>query len=200
LDPGIGEKFNWLWRASWYQSSGYAGVYKMVQNSTAGNKSSIFLLNTMDGLKYNLVKALKIAGKPSESTIRVMADGEMLMMIRRDQGDKKAFLGKSRPPYTHWQYINMPFSVGGPDFIPLDENHFVGGGRINGQYTALFTFTRDGNFKEILRLPSNADSSYPGFVTDGGKLFVSYYSSHETAKAAIYFAKIPLDYFDRTID
>ena len=89
----------------------------------------------------------------------------------------------------------MPFSVGGPDFIALDENHFIGGGRIDGKYTSLFTFTRDGDFKIVLKLPSNSDSSYPGFVIDNNKLFVSYYSSHETKKASIYFAEIPLSYF-----
>ena len=46
----------------------------------------------------------------------------------------------------------------------------------------------------MLRLASGGDTSYPGMLVHDGKLWVSYYSSHE-GKAAIYLAKIPLAKF-----
>jgi len=43
--------------------------------------------------------------------------------------------------------------------------------------------------KPELILPSGGDCSYPGMVWDKGKLWVSYYSSHEGA-TDIYLARI----------
>ncbi len=196
IDSSIKTNYDWLWRVSWHNGTGYGAVYKMKTESDAGNFSIIRLVKTNNGIDYQLITKLEIGGRPNESTIRIMPDGEMLMMIRREEGDGKAYLGKSKPPYTNWTYLEMPFFVGGPDFIPLDDEHFVGGGRINGNFTGLISFTRDGDFRNVLKLPSNSDSSYPGFVIENGKLYISYYSSHETERTSIYFAELPLSYFD----
>ncbi len=48
---------------------------------------------------------------------------------------------------------NIMVIIGGPDFIPLDDEHFVGGGRIDGNFTGLISFTRDGDFRNVLKLP-----------------------------------------------
>jgi hypothetical protein len=48
------------------------------------------------------------------------------------------------------------------------------------------------SYQPVLTLPSSGDSSYPGFVWHDGRLFMSYYSSHE-ARTAIYLARIRLD-------
>ena len=45
-----------------------------------------------------------------------------------------------------------------------------------------------------MTLPSGGDTSYPGLLVVGDKLWVSYYSTHETPKASIYLAKIPISY------
>lgn len=195
LDHSFKSDFDWLWRLTWHNGTGYGGVYGINPQIQNQDTSAIRLVNTHNGINYDLVTQLPLAGQPNETTIRVMPDGEMLLLIRREKGNKKAYLGKSKPPYTSWDYLELPFFVGGPDFIALDDNHFIGGGRINGKYTGLFTFTREGHFKEILQLPSNADSSYPGFVVFDGRLYLSYYSSHETPKTSIYLAEIPLSFF-----
>ena len=52
--------------------------------------------------------------------------------------------------------------------------------------------TPDGRFEQIAVLPSGGDTSYPGFLVVGDELWVSYYSSHATPKAAVYLARIPL--------
>jgi hypothetical protein len=44
---------------------------------------------------------------------------------------------------------------------------------------------------EFQVLPSGGDTSYPGLVLHDGKLWVSYYSSHE-GKTSIYLAKVKL--------
>lgn len=103
-----------------------------------------------------------------------------------------AHLGKSSPPYSEWTFQESPFFIGGPDFTEVRENRFIGGGRINKKYTGLVSFPEDGDFEEVLRLPSNSDSSYPEFVFENEILYMSYYSSHETKETSISFAEIPL--------
>jgi len=196
IDPAIRTDYDWLWRVSWHNGTGYGAVYKMKEKSDTADISNLRLVKTANGIDYHLITEMEIGGRPNEATIRVMPDGEMLMIIRREEKDRKAYLGRSKAPYTSWTFLEMPFFIGGPDFIALDEYHFVAGGRIDGKYTGLISFTREGDFREVRRLPSNADSSYPGFVLENEKLFISYYSSHETDVTSIYFAEIPLTYFE----
>jgi len=41
----------------------------------------------------------------------------------------------------------------------------------------------------LITLPSGGDTSYPGLVWHEGRLYISYYSSHE-GRAAIYLAVV----------
>ena len=67
---------------------------------------------------------------------------------------------------------------------------FEADGSARGQIRILES--RDGRFEQIAVLPSGGDTSYPGFLVVGNELWVSYYSSHATPKAAVYLARIPL--------
>ncbi len=51
--------------------------------------------------------------------------------------------------------------------------------------------TDRGQFTPAITLPSGGDTSYPGLLVHEGRLWVSYYSSHE-GKTSIYLARIPL--------
>jgi hypothetical protein len=44
----------------------------------------------------------------------------------------------------------------------------------------------------MLELPSGGDCSYPGLLWHDDSLHVTYYSSHEGGKAAVYYAKVKL--------
>ena len=191
-DSSIKTKFDWLWSLTWYKGIGYGGMYSRTENKEGENVTTIKLVKTTNGIDYQKVTDLPIEGNPNESTIRFLSKGEMIMLIRREGGNGMAHLGKSSPPYSEWTFQESPFFIGGPDFIEVGENRFIGGGRINKKYTGLVSFTEDGDFEEVLRLPSNSDSSYPGFVFENKTLYMSYYSSHETKKTSIYFAEIPL--------
>ena len=48
-----------------------------------------------------------------------------------------------------------------------------------------------GKLTEALALPSGGDTSYAGLVLHDGKVWVSYYSSHE-GKTSIYLAKVAI--------
>lgn len=176
---------NWLWRVTWHRETGYGVVYSLPYN--------LLLVKTKDGVNYEIIKEFdELSGNPNETTIRVMNDGEMIMMIRRQGGN--GYWAKSRPPYTEWTFTDAGIRFGGPDFDILNENLFIAGTRVYETppyYTGLFLVNREGQFREILKLPSGGDNSYPGFVIRKRKLYISYYSSHE-GKASVYFAVIPL--------
>ncbi len=194
LEAGLKGEFDWLWSLTWFQGTGYGGLYSREEIDDGKNKTTIKLVKTTNGVDYALLAHLEIEGNPNESTIRFNDSGEAIMLIRRENGNKRAFLGHSYPPYTKWTFTESPFFIGGPDFVSVGEGQYIGGGRINREYTGLVSFGKNGNFKEVLKLPSNSDSSYPGFVFENDTLYMSYYSSHETEKTSIYFAEIPLRY------
>jgi hypothetical protein len=182
---------DWLWRVTWYNKTGYGVVYQAGETEW-----SVCLLKTSDGINYELVTRLEVNGKPNETTVRIMPDGEMLMMVRREGDNREGMWGRSKPPYKEWQWNSLGMRLGGPDFIALEDNLLVSGTRVHDNkepYTALFEGDRSGKFRKILPLPSGGDNSYPGFAIRDNKLYVSYYSSHE-GNASIYLAEIPLTY------
>jgi hypothetical protein len=197
LDKKMHTGHDWLWRVTWYDGAGYGVSYSKASN----NEIIIHLMKTTDGVKYELVKSFNHDGYPNEATVRFLPDGRMAIMLRRDAGDCKAMWGLSHAPYTDWQWQKQEFRIGGPDFIVLDDDHIVAGGRsyyVNSPAkTALFTGKNGGNFVEKIVLPSGGDNSYPGFLISGNELWVCYYSTHETKNASIYLAKIPLEAFKR---
>ena len=75
-------------------------------------------------------------------------------------------------------------------FREAGSHIFEADGSARGQIRILES--RDGRFEQIAVLPSGGDTSYPGFLVVGEELWVSYYSSHATPKAAVYLARIPL--------
>ena len=46
-----------------------------------------------------------------------------------------------------------------------------------------------GAYDSLIDLPSGGDCSYPGFLLDGERLWVAYYSSHE-GNTSLYLAEI----------
>lgn len=197
LDKKMHTGHDWLWRVTWYDGVGYGISYSKASN----NEIKIHLMKTTDGVKYELVKSFNHDGYPNEATVRFLPDGRMAILLRRDGGDYHAMWGLSQAPYTDWEWKKLEFGLGGPDFIVLDDDHLVAGGRTfhigSAAHTTLFTGKNNGQFVDRIVLPSGGDNSYPGLLISGNELWVSYYSTHETKNASIYLAKIPLELFKR---
>jgi hypothetical protein len=191
MDPNITTDGDWLWRVTWHQQTGYGVVY---QTAGSANETELYLVKTLDGIVYKCVTRFEVQGSPNEATVRVMSDGEMLILLRREAGDKHGYLGRSKPPYTKWIWHDTQWRLGGPDFITLPDGRLIVGTRVytsGGAHTEIFTSDRKGRLQKLIRLPSGGDTSYPGLLWHDGLLWVSYYSSHEE-KTSIYLAKVKL--------
>jgi hypothetical protein len=188
MDPQISNNKDWLWRVNWHQQTGYGVMYQNDEDA-----SRAYLVKTQNGIDYQLVTDLNIEGKPNEATIKVLPDQQMIMIIRREGGNTHGLMGKSMPPYQHWEWQDMGIRLGGPDFIVLPDGKLLLGSRVyseEGHRTGLFMNQKDGKFEQVAAFPSGGDTSYPGMVLMGDTLYMSYYSAHEE-KSAIYFTTIP---------
>ena len=192
LNPDPANDRNWMWRVTWNGNTGYGVSYGF---GPAGY--TLILYKTGDGIHYDQLKAFDFDGFPNETTLRFTPDGKMLMMVRRDEGDRIGFWGVADPPYTDWDIKRMPLQIGGQDFIILEDGTILAGTRSyaigNHCKTVILRGTSEGDFEEVFVLPSDGATSYPGLLVVGKELWVSYYSTASVpGKAAIYLARIPL--------
>lgn len=186
---------DWPWHLTWNGDTGYNPDYWW-----DGERGGLSLLQTKDGQHYTPVCELEVPGSPNEASIRFTADQKMTMVVRRGGGNGNGYWGISEPPYTQWDWKEIPLVLGGPDFLFLEGEdkvvlcsrcHHIG----NWCTTSIYVGNADGtNFHQVLVLPSGGDTSYPGLLIENGELIVSYYASHEANwRPSIYLARIPLD-------
>lgn len=178
---------HWLWRVSWHGGIGYS-VSKL---GIGNNPRRGMLYQTEDGLNWDFITEFILPENiwtASETTVRVMPDGEMIALIRPD------WIGSSRPPYEDWSFSQIDASLGGPNFIRVPDGTLWASARGRSAddqpATVLARMTRN-SYEPQLLLPSGGDCSYPGMVWHEGFLWMSYYSSHE-GKSSIYLARIRL--------
>lgn len=189
IEMDIEPNLDWMWRVTWHNKVGYGIVYR---NYNAARE--VHLLKTTDGINFNHVAQLPIDGGPNESTIRFDENGEMYVLVRREDDDKMGVLAKSDYPYKSWTTKKLTKRLGGPNFLFLDNSTLVMGTRDyrkEGAKTAIHLTDLDGNIKKSMNLPSGGDTSYPGMVLYKKKLWFVYYSSHEE-KTSVYLTKIPI--------
>lgn len=189
LDPAFATSQDWLWRVTWHDGIAYGVAYQ--GRSESGKR--LHLVRSKDGRTYELVKSFDMDGAPNESVVRFMPDGEMLIVARREEADKNGKLGRSKPPYQEWEWRDINLRIGGPDLLRLADGSLVLGTRKwePKPKMTVGTLSLDGQYSDIVELPSGGDTSYPGMLVHDNQLWVSYYSSHE-GKTAIYLAKLKL--------
>lgn len=181
---------DWLWRTTWHGDTAYGVTYTGPVEERA--EWTLTLMQSKDGLDWTPVVELPVTGKPNETTLRFQPDGTMLALIRREDGSRNAWFGESKPPYAEWQFKELGWAVGGPNFIVLPDGRMFAAGRkyVPEVKTALGPLTPE-QYSPALELPSGGDTSYPGLVWHDGMLWVSYYASHEE-KTCVYLAKVRL--------
>jgi hypothetical protein len=194
IDGAIQGDNDWLWRVTWNDRIGYGILYQARDEG----RWDCHLVKTSDGIHYALVKTLGLEGKPNESTVRFDPDDTLRLVVRNEDGKNRGHFGTSRPPYSEWDWKEIPVRLGGPDFVRISEGNWILGTRhyANPTRTCLGRLHSDGAFTPQVFLPSAGDTSYPGLLPRDGKLWVSYYSSHG-GKTAIYLAMVPFEAFDK---
>ena len=182
---------DWLWRVTWHEGTAYGVTYRTKADDPTEWTAS--LVASRDGRAFQEITTFPIPGRPNETTLRVMPDGEMVALVRRETGNRLAWVGRSRAPYTGWTWRETTHFVGGPNFIRLPTGDLWASGRsiVGPPATVLARMTVDGNYEPALTLPSGGDTSYAGMVVHDGLLWISYYASHE-GKSAIYLARVKL--------
>jgi len=185
----IGEPDYWLWRVTWRGKTAFGVGYHTVA------PADVRLYRSEDGRRFDVwVPTLFDQGSPNETKLLFLRDGTGYCLLRRDGGKATAQLGVSRPPYREWTWKDLGIRLGGPNLIRLRDGRFLAAGRVRagGTHTGLLWLNPEqGTLTEFLRLPSGGDCSYPGLVMHRGRLWVSYYSSHE-GKTSIYLAQVKL--------
>ena len=179
---------DWLWRVTWHEGRAYGVTYK---SASGASGETVTLVSSKDGRTFDEVTPLAVPDRPNETTLRFMPDGEMVALVRREAGNRFAWVGRSRAPYTTWTWREIPQQIGGPNFIRLPDGELWASGRSypGGPKTIVGRLTLDGIYEPTLTLPSGGDTSYAGMVWHDGLLWVSYYASHE-GKTAIYLARV----------
>ncbi|MGE3780768.1 MAG: PhoPQ-activated pathogenicity-related family protein, partial [Pirellulaceae bacterium] len=156
------------------------------------------LVSSQDGVHFDLITQLDVPGHPNETTLRFLPDGEMVALVRREGGNQRGWIGRSRAPYREWTWKETEHRLGGPNFRVLPNGQLWAAGRSypGGAKTVVARMTAEGGYEPALTLPSGGDTSYPGLVWHDGRLWMSYYSTHE-GKSAIYLAQIQLPVSDQ---
>jgi len=192
------DKGDWLWRTTWHDGHAYGTVYNaQVKNYDYAGPAewSARLVESEDGVHFRTAANFNIPGRPNEATARFLKNGDCVVLIRREAGDKQAWIGISHAPYKDWHWNPVGLFIGGPNFIVLDDDSMIASGRdVSPGKSGARTFVGKMDLKSVtpeldLPAPGEWDCSYPGLVWHDGLLWVSYYSSHE-GKTSIYLAKI----------
>ncbi len=186
----IGDADFWLWRATWWRGVAYSVGYS-TQVDAASRITRLY--SSPDGKKYQrLVERYFTADYPNEHALAFEPDDTCLCLLRRDNGTATAQLGRARPPYTEWTWQDLGVRIGGPAMIRLRDGTLLAGLRLYKPQARTVLCRLDpqaGRLEKLVTLPSQGDSSYPGFVWHDDRLWMSYYSSHE-GKTNIYLAQI----------
>jgi hypothetical protein len=184
MSPG-----DWLWRVTWNGSRAYGVSYTLA----SAQRWDLTLYAGDDGVAYQKVCALAVPGKPNEGTLRFKSDGRAVLLVRREGGDAAGWIGLSVPPYTAWKWHSAGSRVGGPNFLILPDGGMWAVCRDygDGRHRVVLARLGPASYRPVLELPSGGDCGYAGMVWHRGRLWVSYYSSHE-GRSQIYLARVAL--------
>jgi hypothetical protein len=194
----------WLWRVTWHEGVAYGAAYDSAPKNADGAPAEdwrLTLYASRDALRWEKVTDLAVTGRPNETTLRFLPNGDLMAMVRREGGDRRGVWGVAPPPYRQWTWTESSHQFGGPNFIREAAGGWIlctrdyttpPPGAAKGVTTVVARRGEDGRLLPLVRLPSGGDCSYAGLAWADGRLWVSYYSSHE-GKSAIYLAKVEVE-------
>lgn len=190
------EGFNsrsWLWRVVWHKGFAYGAAYSWEPGT---RRNFAVIARSRDGIHYERIS--KDLEGLNEAALSFDNNDNLTVVLRSVDSEPKATIAESRAPFADWK--TKPLIVngwqnkfGGPAVLRLPDGRLIAGGRLYGDKitrtgVGLINLA-SGQMTDIVELPSKGDNSYPGLVWHNGKLWMSYYSSHE-GKTSIYMAQL----------
>ncbi|WP_145076931.1 sialate O-acetylesterase [Aureliella helgolandensis] len=197
----IGDPDYWMWRATWGPSGeGAAMVYNVGYATGKADGPQARLYRSADGRNYEtLMDDLGVEDNPNESSMLFDQDGTCYCLLRRGAGSQSGVLGRASAPYTEWTWSDLEIRIGGPHMIRIPDGRVVAAVRLyDGRVRTSLCWVdlQAGALTEFMELPSGGDTSYPGLYWHEDRLWVSYYSSHESQDndflSAIYMAQVAI--------
>jgi hypothetical protein len=187
----VGEPDSWIWRVAAHQGRFYGWGYGTNQ------QRFVRLYRSEDGRRYEPLtgRILTEKGYPNE-TAMVMDGTRAWSLMRRDGQGAQAtgLLGQSAAPFREWKWKELDARIGGPAMIRTPRGELVAVVRLYSptlRTAVCLVDPQQATIRELLTLPSGGDCSYAGVVWHDGRLWISYYSSHE-GRSSIYLAQVEL--------
>jgi hypothetical protein len=182
---GVYEPGWWLWRVRWNDGKFYTAAYTAVRPKPDVRETR--LLSSEDGLNWTLISAVTNERLAGEADMRFRADGSMWLVSRTGDEAGDAAWFDSEFPYREWKRRDTGVLIHSPVIEKWKDRTFIAGrGKQEGASVTKIWEIVDGQFEELLVLPSGGDTAYPGLVADPASLdgdtpalFVSWYSQHE---------------------
>jgi hypothetical protein len=181
-----------MWGITWHDGSVWGVSYGA--SKLHGMTS---LMTSKDGRKFDsyIKDFFHEKDWPTEARIRFAKDGKAYCLQRLDGDPNFAYLGSAESPYREWKWTNLRRYVGGPNLLQLPSGDWIAAGRLienkRPRTALMYLDVAKGQLIPILDLPSGGDCSYPGLVWHEGRLWMSYYSSHEK-RTSIYLAQMDI--------
>lgn len=202
----IGHPNFWLWKTIWRKGQ----AFNAGRGVAAATRGLLRLYTSADGRQWDIrterMCVQDIGVWPDETSLAFLPDDTAVCLTRCHYADPKrretdawlcpAMMGRSRPPYTEWQWMGVEHPVAAPKLLALPDGRLLAAGREwtgaswNDQLLRIWLVDiASGKLNAIETLPSGGDSSYCGMVYLDGVIYVAYYSSHE-GKTSVYFAEV----------
>ncbi len=180
----INIKDKWPWRPYWNGGTAYC----------VGYDDNASLYKTGNGISYEKISDLTPGERPNEAALCKIKGDTLMMLLRREAGNRHAYIGKAVNPYSDWKWQDSNWSIGGPALVNIPGKGVLAAGRCTFENMSRMVIGRiTGNgFFPLFILPSGGDCSYPGMVWYEGILWVSYYSTHNK-NTSIYLAKLKIE-------
>lgn len=180
----------WLWRV-FGDGEGYlAAAYHLPAREARGSRS-VHLLRSEDLLEWRLVTVMRAGYDCGEPPLYRPAEDVLHCVLRATEPDNHSWLGKSRAPYTEWEWRDLGVMIHAPVVIEAGGRWIVAGrsqeqdlpaGAVEptgDRHLSVWEIVDD-KARHLLTVPSGGDCSYAGLARGTeGEILMSYYSQHE---------------------
>lgn len=181
---------HWMWRVLPHEGRYLCAAYHFpVRDERI--KRFIYLVASEDLFDWRPVCFMREGFGSGEPVLYAPEPGVLHCVLRALEPDNHSWLGRSRAPYTDWDWTDLGVMIHAPVVLNV-EGRWICAGRSqpgdlpegtvepdSGAHTSVWDIT-DATAQHLLTVPSAGDCSYCGLAFGPeGEVAMSYYSQHE---------------------